>query len=389
MKGGECNKKKVKNGIDFELPCSRRNFIKRMAVAVSSSMVGAGLIKPRSIMAVIPPLPEINIGVFAPSHCTVPFVYTKLKGFFQEEKLRVNLINYPDMALIANDLISGKLDFGQLIVPLVFAIHTGSKPFTSKTPMVITQITGTNGAALMVRKGAGIINPLDFKGKTIVNHAKLSVHYLINMMFLEKHGLDYQKSLNFRVIKLNKIVEALQKSEVDAFIMPEPRDAMIEKLNLGEVYMLSKYIWPNHPCCGLVTRKAFFDKNSELVISVTRAMTKGGLLANEAASREGMIDLLQGAPRYKYNQLPRDVLRNAFTPGRSDFYPFPYQSAALVIIDLMKKYGLLSDHIDSGKLAGEVFLSHQSRRIMRELGANPPESDYREERILGNIRLYS
>ena len=377
-----------KKGLRWDLRCTRREFLKKIGkLGIFSSAVGMGLIKPFQIMAAVSR--EINIGTFGPSHCAVPFVYTKLRGFFEEEKLNVNLINYAAMPLIAQDIINGKLDFGQLIVPLVFAMHTGVKPFTTKTPVVVTQITGTNGAALMIRKGSGITKPLDFKGKTMSNHSKLSVHYLINMMFLEAHGLDYLKDVNFKIIELGKIVKAMKDGEVDTFVMPEPKNAMVEYKGIGDVYMLSKYIWPSHPCCALVTRREFFEQDRELVTAVTRAMTKGGLSANKAATREETINILQGSPEYRYDKVPKVVLMNAFIPGRSDFYPFPYQSTARVIIEDMKKYGLLPKEVDDRQLSGEVFLSDLSRQVIRELGAKPPESDYREEKILGRIRVFS
>lgn len=370
--------------------CDRRKFIKKTgSVLLSSAALSTGIIKSDKVLAAITGSREINIGTFGPSHCSTPFVYTKLRGFFKEGGLSVNLINYPTMPLIAKDLVSGKLDFGQLVVPLVFAIHTGAKPFTSKTPMVITQITGTNGAALMVKKGSGITGPMDFRGKRMANHSKLSVHYLINMMFLESYGLDYKKDVDFSVIQPNEVVDAMKNDEIDTFVMPEPKDAITEAKGIGEVYLLSKYIWPNHPCCSLVTRKEFFDKNRALVTDVTRMMTKGALLANLPETRVETIDVIRSSSDYKYDKVPREVLLKAFTPGRSDFYPFPYQSTALLIIEIMKRYNLLSSDINNRKLAQDVFQSDLSRKIMAELDADPPETNYRIEKILGKLKDFS
>ncbi len=374
---------------------TRRNLlIKTGQLIIASSVPGLGWGQAGSARAddvgVSPAVSrrEINIGTFGPSHCATSFVYTKLKGLFAQDKLPVNLVNYPNMQLIAKDLIGGKLDFGQLIVPMVFAINTGSKPFEQATPMVITQIAGTNGAALMVRKGSGISQPADFKGKTMANHSKLSVHYLINMMFLESYGLDYLKDVNFKVVELEKIVAAMKDGELDTFVMPEPQDAMVEDKGIGDVFMLSKYIWPNHPCCSLVVRKDFYEGNRQLVTDVTRTMTKGALLANEPATRGEIIDLLQSTSDYNYDKIPKPVLLKAFTPGRSDFYPFPYQSTARVIIEIMKRHDLLPKEVKDAELARSVFLSGVSRQVMKELGANPPESDFRAEKILGQVREY-
>lgn len=209
------------------------------------------------------------------------------------------------------------------------------------------------------------------------------------MMFLESHGLNYKTDVKFKIIELDDIVDAMAKGEVDSFVMPEPKDAIVELNNIGDVYMLSKYIWPNHPCCALVTKKEFFEGNKELSASVTRALTRGGLAANEPNNREELIDALRSTSEYKYDKIAKPVLMTAFIPGRSDFYPFPFQSSARLIIEIMKKYSLLPDNVNDKKLAHEVFLSDFSRKIMKDLGANPPATNYRPEKILGKVKEYS
>ncbi len=368
---------------------TRRNFLRGLATFSTSLFAGRMFSGAKHVWAAINIPDEIKIGTFGPSHCSVPFVYAKLDGFFKQEKLNIVLINYPNMPLIAKDLINGKLDFGQLIVPLAFAMHAGAKPFSSATPIVIPQITGIDGAALMIRKNAGIQKPQDFKQKIVSNHSKLAVHFLINMMFLEKYSLNYRKDLNVKIVELGEIVNAVKDGQVDAFIMPEPKNAMMEKMGIAKVYMLSRYLWTDHPCCCLVTKREMFKKNKELVASVTRAMTKAGLSANNPDNREETIDVLRSSEKYKFDKVAKDVLIKAFTPGRADFYPFPYQSSAMLIIEEMKKYDLLNRNIDARKMAEEVFLSDFSRSIIKEAGFEPPLSNYRTEKILGQLRNYT
>ncbi|MBU4306087.1 MAG: ABC transporter substrate-binding protein [Candidatus Omnitrophica bacterium] len=379
-------KKERSQGPEF----TRREFLKNMGIAAGTAcFAGLEILSPEQIFAQVLVPKEINIGTFAPSHCAVPFVYARLKGYYKDENLNVNLINYPDMPSIAKDLAGGKLDFGQLITNLPLVMHTGSKPFESAVPMVILAVTGVNGAALMVRKGANITSPADFKGKTLSNHSKLSVHHLINRMFLEHHKIDYEKDIQFKITELDNVVDAMKNAEVDAFVMPEPKDALVEHLGLADVFMLSKYIWPNHPCCVLTAKREYFDKNKGLAETVARAITRAALSANEAATREEIIDVLQSSPDYKYDKVPKAVLMKAFTPGRSDFYPFPYQSMARLIIEKMKEYKLLPAETNNKQLAEDVFLSDFSRKIIKDLGATPPKSNYRPEKILGVEHKYS
>lgn len=373
---------------------TRRDFLKGVGgAAVTASLAGGGLLSAGRALAGAPAVNtlstrEINVGTFGPAHCAVPFVLAKLKGYFGTEKLTVNVVNYPEMPLIAKDLIGGKLDFGQLVVPLTLAAHVGGKPFDAKAPLVITQIAGTNGAALMIRKGAGIKAPPDFKGRVTSNHSKMSVHYLVNMLFLERHGLDIAKDVQFKVVELGKAADAMKAAEVDSFVMPEPKNAAVESAGIGDVFMLSKYLWPNHPCCAVVTRRPLIEKEEGLVAAVSRAIARAGLEANEPNAREEVIDRLTASKDYGFDKVPKPVLLKALVPGRADFNPFPYQSSARAIITMMKKFGLLPATTDDKALAQEVFLSKFARRVLTEIGANVPDNDMREEKIIGQLMSF-
>ena len=133
----------------------------------------------------------------------------------------------------------------------------------------------------------------------------------------------------------------------------------------------------------------FFEKNRSLVTDVTRTITQSGLLVNQPDTREQTIDVLQSTSEYNYDKVPKKVLMKAFTPGRSDFYPFPYQSTALLIVEIMKKYNLLSPELKDKKIARDVFQSDLSRQIMTDLGSTPPETNFRTEKILGKLKDYT
>lgn len=373
----EDRKRQVPKGV------TRRQFLKSAGGISASILLAGDLCIGRHASAAVRAAREIRIGTFGPSHCAVPFVYAKLSRFFEEEGLNVDLINYPTMPLIAKDLIDGEIDFGQIIVPLALAIHTGAKPFKAPVPLAIPQITGTNGAAMMIRQGVNIKGPLDLKGKILANHSKLSVHFLINMMLLEGHGLVPDKDLNVKIVELGNVIDEVRNGAVDAVVMPEPKNAVMEAMGIASTFMMSRYIWPNHPCCALVTRQEVFKTDRGLVAAVTRAITRAGLMANNPDTREETVDMLRTSDKYNYNAIAREVLLRAFIPGRADFYPFPYQSSAMLIVDHMKKHGLLDHQSDSRALAESLFLSDFSRSIIEGLGEQAPHDNYRTEKILG------
>ena len=55
----------------------------------------------------------------------------------------------------------------------------------------------------------------------------------------------------------------------------------------------------------------------------------------------------------------------------------------------MKKYNLINSAIDPQKTVEEVFLSNLSRKVIEDLGHTPPADNYRDERLLGEVKKYS
>lgn len=369
--------------------CTRRQFIGRTGGALLLAATTPGwLSKSAFAGAVIRKSHEVTIGTFGPSHCATSVVFSSLRGFFKSDGLNVRVINYDNMMDIAADLASGKLDFGQLVVPLVMAMHVGAAPFKESMPMAVCQIGGVNGAAIMVRKGANILVPEDFKGKVVANHSKLSVHYLLTRMFLETNGLSSPKDVEFKIVKLDEALGAMEAGAIDSFVMPEPQNALAELKGVADIFLLSKYMWPNHPCCAFVTRKYFFDKNSQLVADVFRVTTRSALYVNRPETRGEVVNVIRSVPEFRYDLVPKEALLKSFTPGRSDFFPFPYRSSGQLIAEIMKKYQLLPGDADETALARDVFQSELSRKLIAELGDEAPESSFRIEKILGNLKSY-
>ena len=57
--------------------------------------------------------------------------------------------------------------------------------------------------------------------------------------------------------------------DAPAFIVWEPFNALSEYQNKTEPLILSRDIWPRHPCCVVATDNTFFSENPEIVDKVT------------------------------------------------------------------------------------------------------------------------
>ncbi len=215
----------------------RRQFLKGLLIGgvsfVLNSIPGIG----KHIFATS--LKETKIGIFGPSHCCVPAVYAKEKGFFKKEGINVTLQNYRTMLELMQNFLAGNIFAGQIVGPMVFDAHLGIEPFKSPVKMVVPAVLGIHGSNIMVAKHSNVNQPIDFKNKSIASHSKLSIHYLLSKYFLMKNGVDPDKDAEVKIVSLLEVEEYVDKKEVDAFMMPEPVNAMIESKGKASIVMFN------------------------------------------------------------------------------------------------------------------------------------------------------
>ncbi len=325
---------------------------------------------------------KILIGIFSPSHCAAPIIFAEHKGYFSEAGIKVELVNYPTMSDLAKDLVVGAIDFGQLTVPLAFSINAAANPLGLDHPLVVPMILGVHGSNLMIRNDSGISQPADFKNKIIATHTKLTVHYLLVRLYLQRNGIDTEKDVTMSIVNLGDLTKELNQGHIDAFMMPEPINALAEETGQAHTYILNRFIWRYHPCCGLAARKDFFiNQDRNKLLSLVSAITKASLYINKERNREELVSTLKNAS-YGFEHLNRKVIEMAFAFSRSSFYPFPYQSTAVLVLRMMRDYKLLPA-VDVKSTAHEVFLSNFMRECLAGLGKKAPRNNFRPEIVLG------
>jgi len=208
-------------------------------------------------------------------------------------------------------------------------------------------------------------------------------HYLLVRLLLEKYGLTPDKDVTIKLVDFRNIIKEMKSGSIDAFIHPEPLPSLAEKKGVARDFILTKGLWYNHPCCVVAMNRSFFEKEKESAHLITLGTVKAGLRANDYRTRDQVIDLVQ-TQSPPYSKIPRQIFRKAFMPGRSDFYPFPYQSSARVLLMEMKTQGLLPPEYDAEAVARETFLSDYNRKVMTELEASGiPANNDRVETLLG------
>jgi len=365
---------------------TRRDFLKtagRSALllsAASFSPFGAFFPMKNSLAASVPDH-EIAVGIMAPSHCAAPYAFASVKDLFAKHGANVRIEYYQDMLEIAKDIISGKIQAGQLISPLFLSMHFRSAIFKDTgVPMVTPMFTGTNGGALVVAKDSPAASLEDLGGMTIGSHSKLTIHYLLMMNIIKSENIKLAKPVNLEIFPLKEMIPNLKAGAIDGFIMPEPISAVAEAKGVGRVLQLTKDIWPGHPCCLLAARRSFADENPEVLNALGMAVLEAALFADDPGNRGQFIDTVMETEAY--GKMPKPVLQKAFAAGRADFSAFPYRSSAAAVAYLMKRFMLLPGKVSQEQVV-EPFMAPQTRELYAALGADEPPVDSGKVKLLG------
>ena len=72
-------------------------------------------------------------------------------------------------------------------------------------------------------------------------------------------------------------------------MVPESVKALAEETDKATTYILNQFIWRYHPCCGLATTKAIFDKDRQKLRALVSATCKASLCINKEGNRGELV----------------------------------------------------------------------------------------------------
>ncbi|MBN1980722.1 MAG: ABC transporter substrate-binding protein [Chitinivibrionales bacterium] len=353
---------------------TRRAFVKKIAAA-STAICTPGVIKTFSASS-----RAIKIGVLAPSHCALPIVHAAAVGNFEKNGVSAEIVYYPDITDISQALISNQINAAHLITSLFFLVSTGNGPFAGKaTPLVTAQVGGVNGGVLIIHKDSQVHSPKDLAGKVIGIHSPLMIHTFLAQRLLRNYGIK-ENDIVFKKVNMSELIPALARKEIDAFINPEPLPTFSTKKNIGRDLITTKNIWFKHPCCVICMQRSFFESETTLAEKVYQSTISSGLLINDVKTRNNELAKVH-AKSPAYGGVDLEALKIAFTPGRSDFDPFPFQSSAVAVLKMMQGNNLIPPDTDIEKLSSDSFLCDVSNTLIAAAGGAPQEKR-RKEKIL-------
>lgn len=282
------------------------------------------------------------------------FMIAKERGFYRDEGLDVELVEFVNSADGLNALVAKKIDVGAFgtSAPLVHV----SKGADIK---IIGGIT-SGGSSFIARPetAATIKTPADLKGKKIAT-VRLSTVDAILRAALRDAGLDWKRDVQiFELKSAPAVAEAVKSGQVDVGALWGPHDLRAEKEGM-KILFYSHELYPAHVCCRIIV-----GRNSDPVTGekFLRAILRAEKYAAE--HRKETIDILA-----KYVRIDRDVLEKDFYDPYKDNSSDPYLKGLRQFWTVMEDSGFLEGKGRS--VDGAVDLGLYERALTGLVRENP------------------
>lgn len=136
--------------------------------------------------------------------------------------------------------------------------------------VVVAQVNTEGSAIVVAKKESGITSVSDLAGRTVAVPGHSTVQDFLLRKALKKNQVPLEK-VNIIVLKPPEMIGALRTDQIDGFIAWEPYPSKAATMGVGRNLATSHDIWPDHPCCVLVTSIDFLQKHPEQVKRVVGA----------------------------------------------------------------------------------------------------------------------
>jgi nitrate/nitrite transport system substrate-binding protein len=329
---------------------------------------------------------------FLPITCATPIIMSSPLGIYDKHGLNVELMKYASWSVVRDAAIAGELDAYHMLAPMPIAMSLGlgSSPFSVK----LASIENNNGQGIAVaKKHLGKVNgPADFKGMTIGIPYDYSNHNLILRYYLATGGLDPDKDVKLLILPPPDAIAQMSTGQIDAFILPDNFTQRVVFDDIGFIHLLTKDLWPGHPCCAFVAAQNWIDEYPNTFRALNKAIIDGATYANDPANRKEIAAAI--APREYLNQ-PVEVLEAVMTgkfddgqgnsldvPDRIYFDPYPWKSFATWISTQLVRWDYMTpEQANYDEIGQEIFMTDLARELAAELGVAEPDSDTRTETL--------
>ena len=206
------------------------------------------------------------------------------KGFFEEEGLKIELINGKGADKCMTALLSKEADIGFMGPEAsVYVYNQGRDDYVIN----FAQLTQRDGSFLVGREKDDNFTFDKLKGKTVIGGRKGCMPEMTLEYVLKSHGLELGKDVIVRTdIQFDVMAGAFVGGEGDYVTLFEPVAATLEKEGKGYVVASIGKEGGYIPYTCYSATKEYIEKNPEIIQKFTNALYKGMVWVQEHSSEE-------------------------------------------------------------------------------------------------------
>ena len=218
-------------------------------------------------------LKELTLNEVAHSIFYAPMYVAFEKGYFEDEGLKVNLVNGLGADKTMTALLSGDCDIGFMGAEAsIYVYNEGAEDYVVN----FAQLTQRAGNFLVSRDLTEEFKWDNVKNKTVIGGRAGGMPQMVFEYILKKQGFDPKKDLTIiQNIDFGLTSQAFSSGQGDYTIEFEPAATALELEGVGKVVASLGVESGKVPYTSFSVKKSYLKKNKDVIQSFTNAVQKG------------------------------------------------------------------------------------------------------------------
>lgn len=223
-------------------------------------------------------LTDITIAQWGQALIYLPLYIAQEKGFFEEESLRVKLINGGGDDLTWAAVTSGNAQFG-IADPTMVAIQDEQGGVPGKViGSIVSRVSFW--AITFDDNVKQIESPSDFKGHTVASFKFPNTAHALALKTFENGNLKVGKDVRIVPVNYEAVLAQLKNKEANIAMVLEPAASIAIEQGARIVYSYPED-WGSFAFTGLTATQKYIDENPEIVQKVVNALERAMRYARE------------------------------------------------------------------------------------------------------------